>query len=98
MTAKEILEKLPEIFEGVSEFAYEEEWTDDENTGIGDFVEVEHYGGEGQGSTWYSIKHFKSHDIYIRVDGYYSSYNGTDFEEGWGEEVKPVTKTVTVFE
>jgi hypothetical protein len=98
MTAQEILEKLPEIFEDVSEFAYEEDWTDDDNTGIGDFKEITQYGGEGKGEEWYSIKYFPKHDIYIRVDGFYTSYNGTDFEEGWGQEVKPVTKTVTVYE
>ena len=62
--------------------------------------EVEQYGGEDQGSTWYSVKYFPDHDVYIRVDGYYSSYNGTDFN-GWDDdckEVRPKQKTITVYE
>lgn len=65
--------------------------------GLGEVEEVDQYGGEGQGDTWYSVKHFKDHDVYIRIDGYYSSYNGTDFEEGYGREVKPKEKVITVF-
>ena len=46
---------------------------------IPEWIEVEQYGGEGQGDTWYSVKHFPSLDIYLKVDGYYQSYNGTNF-------------------
>ena len=66
--------------------------------GLGKVVEIKQYGGEEMGSTWYSIKHFVDHDVYIKTDGYYQSYNGTDFHDGHGKEVKPVQKTVTVFE
>lgn len=66
--------------------------------GLGKVIEVEQYGGEDMGSTWYSIKHFVDHDVYIRTDGHYQSYNGTDFYEGYGKEVKPREKTITVFE
>lgn len=71
-----------------------------ESVGIGEIIEVEAYGGENMGSTWYSIKHFPKHDIYIRVDGWYQSHYGTDFED-WDtacSEVKPVKKTITTFE
>ena len=66
--------------------------------GLGEIEEVEQYGGEGQGDSWYTIKHFKEHDVYIKTEGFYSSYNGTDFYYGFGEEVKPTQKTVTVYE
>ena len=61
--------------------------------------EVEQYGGEGQGDTWYSVKYFPDHDVYIRVDGFYTSYNGTDFNDGWDccSEVRPEQKTITVY-
>lgn len=65
--------------------------------GLGEVEEVDQYGGSGKGDTWYSVKHFKDHDVYIRIDGYYSSYNGTDFEEGYGREVRPKEKVITVF-
>lgn len=69
-----------------------------EYVGLGKIVEIDQYGGEDQGSTWYSIKHFVDHDVYIRTDGYYQSYNGTEFYQGFGREVKPKQKTVTVYE
>ena len=70
-----------------------------ESLGLGKMVEVDSYGGEGQGDTWYSVKHFVDHDVYIRVDGYYTSYDGTSFDGGWTccSEVKPVEKTITVY-
>ena len=69
-----------------------------EEVGIGDWEEVDQYGGEGRGETWYSIKYFKDHDIYIRTDGWYASYHGTEFDDGYGKEVKPIKKMVTVYE
>lgn len=65
-----------------------------------DWEEVEQYGGEGQGDTWYSVKYFSKHDIYIKVDGYYQSYNGTEFYNGWNScsQVFPKQKTITVYE
>lgn len=66
--------------------------------GLGKVIEVDQYGGEGQGSTWYSVKHFVDHDVYIRTDGYYQSYEGTEFYDGYGKEVRPQQKTITVFE
>lgn len=72
------------------------EWL--ESLGIGEMQEVKQYGGEGQGDTWYSVKYFPDHDVHIRTDGFYSSYNGIDFYDGFGEEVKPVDKVVTFYE
>lgn len=95
LTAEEIIEILEER-EGIDvyEFAYGDF---DSPADVGEWEEVKHYGGEGQGDTWYSVKYFKDHDVYIRTDGFYSSYNGTDFDEGFGREVKPAEKTITVY-
>ena len=67
---------------------------------LGFFKEVDSYGGEGQGETWYTVLHFVEHDVYIRIDGFYTSFNGTDFYEGWEScsNVQPITKTITVYE
>jgi hypothetical protein len=61
--------------------------------------EVDSYGGEGQGETWYSVKYFRDYDVYIKVDGYYTSYNGVEFDRGWDscKEVRPKQKTITVY-
>jgi hypothetical protein len=66
--------------------------------GLGKVVEVAQYGGEGQGDDWWSVKHFVDHDVYIKIEGDYTSYHGTEFYGGYGYEVKPVEKVVTVFE
>jgi hypothetical protein len=75
----------------------QEEYLKENNIPV--WEEVEQYGGEGQGDTWYSVKYFPDHDVYIRVDGFYSSYNGTDFN-GWSDctEVRPQEKTITVYQ
>lgn len=60
--------------------------------------EVHQEGGEGEGDHWESVKYFKDHNIYIKVVGFYSSYNGTDFS-GWSScsEVKPKQVEITVY-
>lgn len=92
-------------FEGDAfEFPNNEESIEDEYAGIklnpkllGKWKEVDSYGGEGKGEEWYSVKHFTDHDVYIKTEGYYQSYHGTDFE-GYGEEVRPKTITKVIYE
>ena len=100
MTAQEILERLPQIFENssIEDFAYGDFDQNEIPENIGEILEVEQYGGEGKGDEWYSIKHFTKHDVYICVSGRYSSEWGTSFGDGWGYEVKPVQKMVTSYE
>ncbi len=106
MDYQEIITKIKESDIAVEEFAHEDfsfpfsEKEFLEKNGIPNWKEIEQYGGEGQGDTWYSVKHFPEHNVYIKVEGYYQSYNGTEFHKGWDScsEVKPVTKTITVYE
>lgn len=98
MTGKEIIETLKASGISVSEFAYEE--YDSRKLNLGESKEVDQYGGEGQGDTWYSIKYFKDHNVYLKVSGWYTSYYGTHFD-GWDNavrEVVPKEKTITVYE
>ena len=103
MTAQEILDKLLELEDlensemSVDSFAY----GDVDNplpNGIGEWEEVEQVGGEDEGSTWYSVKYFKDHNVYIQTNGWYASYHGTDFDEGYGEEVFPVEVKVIQYQ
>lgn len=96
MNYNEILEVLKSKLNSVDDFAYEEF----ELPELGDYTVAAKYGGGGKGETWYKVFHFTKHDVYIRVDGYYTSYNGTDFYDGWDScsEVRPVQKTITVYE
>ena len=100
MNYKEILEILKANVDSVSSFSYDLYHSEELTKILGESDEVEQYGGEGKGETWYSVKYFKDHDVYIRVDGWYSSYNGTDFWDGWDccKEVRPTQRMVTFYE
>lgn len=107
MTAVEIISEFEKQEVSVEEFAYGDvgENTPNEDgksvtmiENIGKMVEVDQHGGSDEGSNWYSIKFFPDHDIYLKVSGWYSSYNGTDFD-GWEsvKQVTPAKETVTVY-
>lgn len=59
---------------------------------------VERYGGEDQGSDYWSVYSFSDgmQVVFIKFDGWYASYEGSTYEEFY--EVQPVEKTITVFE
>lgn len=61
-------------------------------------TDVEDYGGEDMGSTYYKIIKFTRGDdvVFIKFQGYYASYNGADYEDF--HVVSPTTKTVVVYE
>lgn len=42
------------------------------------------------------VYHFKAHDIYLQIDGDYSSWTGTEFNNDW-YEVKPEEITTVVY-
>lgn len=58
------------------------------------------YGGEGKGERWEKIYHFVYHNVYIKVEGFYTSYDGVSFYDGWDNltEVTPVQKTITIYQ
>ena len=68
--------------------------------GVGQMLEVAQKGGSDQGSEWYSVKHFVDHDVYIKFNYYYSSYEGIDIEENEYSDcknVEPVEKMIIVY-
>lgn len=87
--------KLPESFYSFVEECYKAAGSPKI---IGEWEEVASGGGMDKGSDWYSVKYFKDHDVYIRTDGYYQSHHGTDFHDGYGYEVFPQQKTITVYQ
>lgn len=94
MNIEQIIEILKEHNISIGDFAH----GDFDDDILGPWKEVDQCGGEGQGDGWYSVKYFKDHDIYVRTDGYYQSYNGVDFYDGYGKIVSLKTKTVQVYE
>jgi len=67
------------------------------NAGI-KFEFVDNYGGEEQGSEYWSVYSFSDGNevTFIKFDGYYASYDGSTYEVFY--EVQAVEKTITVFE
>ena len=105
MNYQEIMNVIRETAEGVYEFAYMDFGKSTGRAsvfveGIGECREVDQYGGESQGEDWWSVKYFPDHDVYIKVEGSYSSYNGTEFYDGWEScrEVKPKEKLIIVYQ
>jgi hypothetical protein len=91
-------ERLREVYAACPS-VYEQENVEILNhLGIGRAKLIEDIGGEGQGDHAHTVWYFEDHDVYIKIIGHYSSYNGTDYYAGYGREVKPVTKSVVVYE
>lgn len=55
-------------------------------------TEVDRFGGEGKGDVYYVV--FQIGDKFYRVDGYYSSWEGVNWDSAEPYEVKPVEVTV----
>ena len=82
------------MYEGV----YAMDWESDELP-FG-YKGVDSYGGEGQGSDFYSvilIRNPANHDeqYHIKFQGWYASYNGAEYES-WSF-VEPKQKTITIY-
>jgi len=61
--------------------------------------QVDGYGGEGQGDKYYQIYSFfnpQGETVYIKLNGWYQSYNGAEYTDTF--EVTPKQKTITAYE
>lgn len=95
MTTEKLLERLGELFnDNEGYFAYEMNNTEE----FGEAPIVDETGDcEGGGDYSMIVRHFKNLDVYVKQTGFYSSYNGTDWNKDF-TIVKPVEKMITVFE
>lgn len=96
MNFQEILNKLDEAEVDKNSFIHGE--VDFNELGLGETKEVDSYGGEGQGETYYTVVYFVDHDVYIKLSGFYTSYDGVSTDGYEYEEVKPIQKTITIYE
>lgn len=88
-TANEIIDTIKQESEYSSDVLYEiDKWFDEEVETVYD--EREGIDKDKKVVVW----HFKDSGVYIRMTGWYSSYNGTEMDTSTLEEVKPVTKTI----
>jgi hypothetical protein len=92
LTGEEIIEILCDKYEP-SNFAWEE--LEEEDFGEYELVDdVE----ETSGEAW-KIIYFKEHDVYVRINGYYNSYDScSEFEESDYDVVEPYQAVVTFYE
>lgn len=62
------------------------------------FEFVDRYGGEDQGSDYWSVYSFSDgmQVVFIEFQGWYASYDGSTFDEFY--EVQAIEKTIIVFE
>ena len=80
------------------EVGYIKDWESD--TLPFEYKSVDSYGGEDRGSDFYSVMLIRNPDnhgeqYYIKFQGWYTSYNGADYDN-WSF-VEPKQKTITVY-
>jgi hypothetical protein len=83
-----------DINEFIGEFDYKNNSFENFN-----FEVVEQFGGEGKGDhCYYVIKFTRKSDsedfVYVQFNGYYSSYDGSDYSYGNSYIVEPYEKTI----
>lgn len=98
LTAQQIKEKLEKLNIEMDDFAYN---FFDVKEIIGNHYIVYDARIGGDYDIQKNVIYFEYHDIYLSIEGYYSSYDGADFSNNsWVDikEVKPVDKVITVYE
>jgi hypothetical protein len=97
MNFQEITAKLKELNVSTRKLAQDAAYDNDLEAVFGPIKTEASYGGEGKGEDWFVVLNFVDHGVFIRVDGWYTSYDGTDFNKD-PYEVVPRKKTITVYE
>ena len=93
LTVKEIISRLKELDITPLDFAVGEF----ESESFGGYETVESEGGyEGGGEDYYRVKYFKLHDVYIKTEGWYYSYDGVNVDD-YGYEVFPKDIMTTIY-
>ena len=65
-------------------------------TAFGDIEQVMHKRCGSEHDIMRYVYHFKDHDVFLCIDGSYSSWEGTSFDDDW-YEVKPYKVTSTKY-
>lgn len=75
---------------------YYEDSIPEELTAMGlTLVDEDSYGGEGKGEEYWHVYSITNgtETVYVKFDGYYASYSGSEFQEWFFVEPKEVTVT-----
>ena len=95
MNFQEILDEIKK--QGISDDNFADGEMENPLPNIGEWKQVDIYGGEGQGDDYWAVNYFPEHDIYIKISGYYASYDGTTFYNDCYSQVTPKEETVIVY-
>jgi hypothetical protein len=93
------MQEIEGLIEGdINEFLGEVDYDDNSFENF-NFEVVEQFGGEGKGDhCYYVIKFTRKSDsedfVYVQFNGYYDSYNGSDYSYGNSYIVEPYEKTI----
>lgn len=95
MNAQEIIAALEELEISSEQLGHEDFDSKEVEAKLGkfDLVDNERINDD----TW-AVYHFIEHDVYLRIDGTYSSYEGSDFSDASLYEVVPKEKVSIVYE
>ena len=109
MNSLQLIEKIEYLNvnpDRLENFDDNKNWLDDDEkkeydeliAAVGPFEQVHSVGGtEGGGEYAERVYFFKDHNIYLKITGYYMSYDGTTWNEDF-KAVNPQEKTITVYE
>lgn len=64
---------------------------------LGKHEQVYQKGSEGEGDHYEIVRYFEDYDIFIRLQGYYTSYDGVSYDSYDYEEVLPHQEVITVY-
>lgn len=98
----DVTEAILDISEGDSVYSFLEEmnWGKEKDSielPLGKLAVEDSYGGEGQGDRYYivvSLTHSDGTVEYFQYNGFYSSWEGVDWEDFEDEKVIPQEKTI----
>lgn len=69
----------------------------EEKVGTMEYILVAERGTTGDHDTSQTVVYFKEYDIYLSLDGYYNSQDGSNFDYAKFKEVKPKKVTTTIY-
>lgn len=97
MTSIEIIKELNSLTEReIKDLNYSPKYISTQLE-LGEALQVNSFGGEGEGDNIGSTIFFKDHNVYITMNGYYDSYNGADFSDVNFTEVFPSISVTKVY-
>ena len=98
MNFRQIIESLSELQITPEDFSKERYTNHEVTSAVGRFTVVERSGGSVEGDDCSFVIQFIDHNVFVKITGYYDSYEGIDYSESEFLEVVPKEKIITTYE